>query len=131
MKHFLRKLFFWDASAKGAFLGLTLLAILPRLLLTLGYVVLLPLFLRDMAFRSMSLNAMMWVAVISIAALVYVLVLFGHVFPKQRLDKVLVIALCLCAVLMLCYWGFAPGKKHLWWIFLVVLIVFGYVLAIG
>ena len=125
MKNLLRKLFFWDASAKGAFFGLTLMVILPRLLLTLGYVVILPLFLRGMTLRSMSLNGLMGMAVIVIVALLYALVMFGHVFPKLRLDRVLVIAITLCAVLMLGYWGFAPSRyKHLWWIFPVALIVF-------
>ncbi|MCR4573968.1 MAG: hypothetical protein K5787_09390, partial [Lentisphaeria bacterium] len=47
MKPLLRKIFFWDAPAKGAFFGLTLLIVLQRCFWPIVYGVGLPVFLRN------------------------------------------------------------------------------------
>ena len=137
MKHLLRKLFFWDEPAKGAFFGLTLLIILPRLLLTLGFGALLPLFfgsgallpqfLRGEDLQAMYLNSLMILGVVVVAALLYALLQFCHLLPKINFCrcKVLVVALCACAILMIVFFAYVPSEyERLWGIFPIVLIVF-------
>ena len=79
-----------------AFFGLTLLAILPRLLLMYGYGFALPLFLRGDSQRAMVLYSRVVPGAVVVIPLLSVDVLFGHSLPQRRRDKVGVIALCHC-----------------------------------
>ena len=129
MKSLLRKLFFWDAPAQGAFFGLTLIPILPKLLLTYGYGIALPLFLRGSdSQRTKVLYSCVVLGAVVIIALLYAIllfILFGCPRLKKPLDKVGTIAICLCAVLMLGFWGLAPDEyEYLWGDFPVALILF-------
>ena len=129
MKHLLRKLFFWDEPAQGAFFGLTLIPILPKLLLTYGYGIALPLFLRGSdSQRTKVLYSCVVLGAVVIIALLYAIllfILFGCPRLKKPLDKVGKIAMCLCAVLMLGFWGLAPDEyKYLWGYIPIALILF-------
>ena len=129
MKNLLRKLFFWDAPAQGAFFGLTLLAVLPRLLITLSYAACLPLFLRGGLQQSFALYS---VPVILGAILLYALAVFVHfaTCAKSRpWTKALVTAVCTCAALMLAFWGVAPKEFYgrFWWVVPLALIAVGIV----
>ena len=56
MKNLLRKIFFWDEPAKGAFFAVTLLYILPKCLYAIGVDFLLPYFLRGKTLEKMALK---------------------------------------------------------------------------
>ena len=121
MKTFLRKIFFWDEPAMGAFFGLTLLVILPRILLTMGYGIALPLFLQNEEFRSIILSFLVGFSGVVAAILLYALVLFCHLIPRKRPLKPLFIGLGAAALLMIGFYGVSPeGYEHLWWIFLLM-----------
>ena len=126
MKPLLRKIFFWDEPAQGAFFGLTLLVTLPRFFLTIGYDVILPLFMQGDSRRSMALYLVGGLAILLFGALLYALVLFRHLLPQRRLAKVVFIAIfCVYVVLMVVFWDFVPtGYERLWIFSPVVFVVF-------
>ncbi len=82
MKQFLRKIFFGDKPAKGAFFGLTLLFTLPRLYWMSVLGIVLPLIVRGGATPT-SLAFYSLLALTGIAVL-YELVVLGHFKPKGR-----------------------------------------------
>ena len=124
MKRLLRKIFFWDEPAKGAFFGLTLLFTLPRLywLCVLGIV--LPVIVRDSATpTSLALYSLL---ALTGAALLYELVVLGHFKPKGRPSwKGVCLGLCVCAILVALLQIFASQEvAKLWWIIPLGLFVF-------
>ena len=120
MKPLLRKIFFWDEPAKGAFFALTLLFILPKCLYAIGIDFLLPLFLRGEKPAEMVLNLMV---VLAVVPLLYALVAFVHFLPNlSKHKRPYLFGLCCCSVAMLAFW-WAPMDssndnaiyRQFWW----------------
>ncbi|MBQ7177773.1 MAG: hypothetical protein IJS08_10200 [Victivallales bacterium] len=124
MKQLLRKVFLWDEPAKGAFFAVTLLYVLPRFFWAIVVDIVLPVFLRGGKAQEAVLY---FLGALIGGALIYALVVLAHFLPKVSMaNKVLAIAACICAVLMLVFWGVAPdGYSRLWWMFPLVLMAFG------
>ena len=125
MKQLLRRIFFWDAPARGAFFTLTLLFMLPKFVYTLGIGIILPLFLHGGSTATLSLfclPAMIGVVVLN------ALVAYAHFVPKKPMGrKEIVIAICVCSALMLGFWRIAPDEFRRWgWTFLLAFGVFGH-----
>ena len=123
MKQLLRKVFFWDEPAKGAFFAVTLLYVLPRFFWAIVVDIVLPVFLRG----GIAQEAVLYfLGALIGGALIYALVVLAHFLPKVSMaNKALAIAACICAVLMLVFWGVSPdGYSRLWWMFPLVLMAF-------
>ena len=80
MKHLLRKIFFWDAPAQGAFFGLTLLIVLHRCFWTIFIGVSLPVFLRN---NSIGLMLFCVELLLGALAVIYSLVCLFHLCQKK------------------------------------------------
>ncbi len=126
MKAFLRKIFYWDTPANGAFFAVTLLYVLPRFFWGILVNIVLPVFLQGGKAQEAILY---FLGVLIGGVLVYALVVFPRFLPRESITKKkFAISICACAVVMCGFWGLAPEKyAHLWWVFPVVLIAFGVV----
>ena len=125
MKPLLRKLFFWDAPAQGAFFGLTLLIILQRCFWPILIGVVLPVFLRN---DSIGLTLCCVELFLIVVAVVYSLVCLFHFCPKKAFSKVSAVLVFACAVLLLGVWAFYPEhQKVVTDIFVILLIFWGLV----
>ncbi|MBQ6471563.1 MAG: hypothetical protein IJJ33_06245, partial [Victivallales bacterium] len=128
MKPLLRKIFFCDAPVQGKFLGLTLLVILPRLLMTIGYAFALPAFLLGKPQNPLNFFSWVCLAVQIVIAVLCALILLGRPLPRQRFDKPIAIALGICAFAMLGFWWLAPRYfERLWWVCPIVFFAFALV----
>ncbi len=108
MKPPLRKIFFWDEAAQGAFFGLTLLIILQRCFWPLLVGVALPVFLRDTNIGTTLFGVVLFLTVV---AVIYSLVCLFHFCPKKAISKVSAGVLFVCAMLILLVWAVSP--EHL------------------
>ncbi len=129
MKDILRKIFFWGVPAKGAFFGMTLLFILPRVFYTIGFSIVLSVFLRGGKSGEIALYLL---AALVGGMLLYALITFLHFLPKIPMTrKPYLIGLCCCAVLMLVFWistvfiGDKEIYRHLWWVIPVLYVAWG------
>ncbi|MBR6372883.1 MAG: hypothetical protein IKS20_06860, partial [Victivallales bacterium] len=94
MKHLIRKIFFWDDPAQGAFFALTLLFTLQRFAFTLAYGIILPIFLRD---RNAGMSLFCLELAVLAVLVIYALVCLLHFLPKKEFSKASAVALCACA----------------------------------
>ena len=127
MKNLLRKIFFWDEPAKGAFFAVTLLYVLPKCLYAIGVDFLLPYFLRGKTQQTVVLYLMV---VLVAVPLLYALVTFVHFLPKvSKHKKAYLLGLCCCAVLVI---GFRIVTalcddnelySHFWWMIPILYVV--------
>ncbi len=108
MKPLLRKIFFWDAPAKGAFFGLTLLIVLQRCFWPILIGVILPVFLRN---DSIGLTLFCVELFLCAVLVVYSLVCLFHFCPKKAFSKVSAVIVFVCAVIILAVW--AISTEHL------------------
>ena len=83
MKQLLRKIFFWDESAKGAHFGLTLFFVVPWIVLSILYLVFCPLFFHAQQ-KNPALWLMMVVSGIGILSLIYSVFLLIHILIVNR-----------------------------------------------
>ena len=133
MKDILRRFFYWDAPAKGAFFGVTLLFILPRCFYAIGYDIVLPLFLRGGKPGEMSLYLL---GVVAFFALLYAFVVVLHFLPRVSMTRrPYLIGMCCCAVLMLGFWittdlmGDKEIYRRWWWMIPSLFVAWGIVYA--
>lgn len=99
MKDILRKIFFWDVPAKGAFFGVTLLFVLPRFFYAIVFDIVAPVFLREEKSGEVALYLL---AALIGCALLYAFIDLVHFLPKVPMTKKpCLIGLCCCAVLMI------------------------------
>ena len=127
MKNLLRKIFFWDEPAKGAFFAVTLLYVLPKCLYAIGVDFLLPYFLRGKTQQTVVLYLMV---VLVAVPLLYALVTFVHFLPKvSKHKKAYLLGLCCCTVLVI---GFRIVTalcddnelySHFWWMIPILYVV--------
>ena len=108
MKPLLRKIFFWDAPAQGAFFALTLLIVLQRCFWPIVYGVGLPVFLRN---DSIGLTLFCVELFLCAVLVVYSLVCLFHFCPKKAFSKVSAVIVFVCAVIILAVW--AISTEHL------------------
>jgi len=108
MKPLLRKLFFWDAPAKGAFFSLTLLIVLQRCFWPIVYGVGLPAFLRN---DSIGLTLFCVELFLGAVLVIYSLVCLFHFCLKKAFSKVSAVIVFVCAMLILAVLAFFP--EHL------------------
>ena len=116
MKRLLRRIFYWDAPAQGAFFGLTLLFMLPRWFYALGMDVVLPFMLREWMAAEMALYLL---GGLMGGVLLYALIVLPRFLKRINIAsrKGYVWALCGCAVLMIGFWMMTDinGDHELYW----------------
>ena len=83
MKQLLRRIFFWDESAKGAHFGLTLFFVVPWIVLSILYLVFCPLFFHAQQ-KNSALWLMMVVSGIGVLSLIYSVFLLIHILIVNR-----------------------------------------------
>ena len=81
----LRKIFFWDEPAQGAFFGLTLLIVLQRCFWLILVGVVLPVFVRDASIGTTLCGIVLFLFAV---AAIYSLVCLFHFCPKKAFSKV-------------------------------------------
>ena len=105
MKPLLRKIFFWDAPAQGAFFALTLLIVLQRCFWLILVGVVLPVFVRDTSIGTTLCGIVLFLTAV---AVVYSLVCLFHFCPKKAFSKVSAVIVFVCAMLILAVWAVSP-----------------------
>ena len=108
MKHLLRKIFFWDTPAQGAFFSLTLLIVLQRCFWPILIGVILPVFLRNDSIGTALFCVELFLGAVLV---VYSLVCLYHFCPKKAFSKVSAVVVFACAVIILAVWAVSP--EHL------------------
>ena len=108
MKPLLRKIFFWDEPAQGAFFALTLLIVLQRCFWLILFGVVLPVFVRDTSIGTTLCGIVLFLTAV---AVVYSLVCLFHFCPKKAFSKVSAVIVFVCAMLILAVWAVFP--EHL------------------
>ena len=121
MRQLLRRLFFWDSPAHGAFFALTLLIILHRCFWPIVYGVGLPVFLRN---ESIGMTLFCVELFLILVAVVYSLVCFFHFCPKKAFSKVSAVVFFVCAVLLLLVCAIYPEHQKVVTDIFVILFIF-------